>query len=81
MHLNQDDHSHLFLVRFWSEGVQDAQNTQSQKELSGRVQHILSGEARTFHDWPTLIDLLREMAETEGIDVNAPRVKSEEVLQ
>jgi hypothetical protein len=62
---NQDQQSHLFLVRFWSEEVGEAGE---RKELCGRVQHVLSGEAHTFHDWQVLIDLLQEMAETEQIE-------------
>jgi hypothetical protein len=61
MNPKQDQGSHLFLVRFWSEEVGDHNGWQ------GRVQDVRSGEARTFHDWPTLIDLLLEMAETDRI--------------
>jgi len=63
---NQDQHSHLFLIRYWSEEVGN------QKELRGRVQHVLSGEAHTFHDWHMLIDLLQEMAEAEQIEAEIP---------
>ena len=62
MDSNQDQHSHLFLVRYWSEEAGD------QKALRGRVQHVLSGEAHTFHDWPTLVDLLLEMADAGGTE-------------
>ena len=55
----QDQHSHLFLVRLWSEETGDHSGWR------GRVNHVLSGEVRAFHDWPTLIDLLLEMADTE----------------
>ena len=44
----QNEHSHLFLVRFWSEEPGDKGG------LHGRVNDVLSGEARTFQDWPTL---------------------------
>jgi hypothetical protein len=60
MNAKQDQNSHLFMVRFWKDDEPD------KKEWRGRVQHVVSGEARTFEDWPMLIDLLLEMAETEG---------------
>ena len=58
----QDQGSHLFMVRLWSEGAE------GQKSWSGMVQHILNGERRTFHDWSTLVDLILEMMETEKVD-------------
>jgi hypothetical protein len=57
-----DQHSHLFLVRFWSEEKQERQGW----EWSGRVQHILTGEARHFHDWGTLVSLMMQMAQVDG---------------
>ena len=77
----QDEHSHLFLVRFWTDGAnqaKDAQDAQDHKEWSGRVQHVLSGEARTFHDWATLVNMLLEMAETAGLETTAQRAKIQE---
>jgi hypothetical protein len=71
MNSRQDERSHLFLVRFWSEGAQEAQDALDHQQLSGRVQHVLSGEARSFHDWPALIDLLLEMAETDRTEARA----------
>jgi hypothetical protein len=62
MNARQEQDSYLFLVRFWKEQGRD------RKEWRGRVQHVLSGEAHTFGDWPALIDLMLEMAETEGIE-------------
>ena len=73
----QNEHAHLFLVRLWSDAVGDHSGWQ------GRVQDVRSGEARRFHDWPTLINLLLEMAETEsikGIENGAPDGKQEEAL-
>jgi hypothetical protein len=83
MNSKQEQRSHLFLVRFWSQGSRDGQVLQEcgRKELSGRVQHVLTGEARTFDDWPTLIDLLLEMAETEGVEDTPQRSISQEVSQ
>lgn len=48
--------SHLFTVRLWLEVVDE-----HQMEMRGQVQHTLSGEARYFRDWETLIDLLAAM--------------------
>ena len=36
------------------------------------MQQVLSREARTFHDWTTLVDLLLEMAETDAVEAGAP---------
>jgi hypothetical protein len=47
------------MVRLWSEAVEE------QKRWMGRVQHVLSGETRAFHDWLMLVDLLLEMLETD----------------
>ncbi len=72
----QDQQSHLFLVRFWSEEARNREGC----EWSGRVQHVLSGEAYSFHDWPTLIDKMVDMAteEAEEIEIEAPESKSME---
>jgi hypothetical protein len=45
--------SHLFTVRVWAEAPRAGQ-----VEWRGKVQHVLSGEARYFRDWPTLIAFL-----------------------
>ncbi len=45
--------SHLFTVRLWQEELGNGQI-----ELRGKVQHVSSGEARYFRDWPTLIAFL-----------------------
>ena len=57
----QNQSSHLFMVRLWSDAVED------HKGWRGRVQHVLSGETHTFHDWSTLVDLFLEMAETDQV--------------
>jgi hypothetical protein len=49
----EDNDSQLFLVRLWRDG-DDA----TQADLHGRVQHILSGTAQSFEEWPALIDFL-----------------------
>lgn len=66
------DRSHLFLVRLWAEesrdiGTHNEDSTKREIEWCGKLQHVLTGEARTFHDWPMLIELLLEMAETDGL--------------
>jgi hypothetical protein len=65
--------SSLFLIRLWSEGVEE------QKGWRGRVQHVVTGEARTFDEWAMLIDLLLEMAETGDIEARAPQGEDKEV--
>ena len=45
--------SDLFTVRLWQEELGDGQT-----EVRGKVQHVSSGEARYFRDWPTLIAFL-----------------------
>ncbi len=54
--------SHLFLVRLWL-GQEDS--VSAGESLShGKVQHLISGKACHFSDWPSLIDLLSAMATT-----------------
>lgn len=48
--------SHLFTVRLWPEEV-DA----GQVEWRGEIRHVISGDARYFRDWPTLIEHLVAM--------------------
>ena len=45
--------SSLFLVRVWSEDAGEGQ-----MEWRGKVQYVLSGEARSFCDWPELVDAM-----------------------
>lgn len=53
--------SHLFTVRLWAENIGEGQT-----EWRGRVQHVTSGEAYYFRDWPTLIThLLQMLPQTE----------------
>ena len=46
----------MFTVRLWR-----ADLGQGQSEWRGRVQHVLSGEARCFRDWPGLIDAVQAL--------------------
>ena len=59
------DRSQLFLVRLWAEQGReesgDSARPSAEIEWHGRVQHIVSGEAHSFHDWPALVDLLLTM--------------------
>lgn len=41
--------SHLFTLRLWPENMGSGQT-----DWRGKVQHVNSGEARYFRDWPTL---------------------------
>ena len=79
----QEGGAHLFLVRFRSRGPSQghaSQDSQRDTMFSGRVQHVLTGEARNFDHWPTLIDLLLEMAETERIETNEQRATRQEII-
>lgn len=40
--------SHLFMLRMWPEDLG------GQADWRGKIQHVNSGEARYFRDWPTL---------------------------
>ncbi len=46
----------LFTVRVWLEDLGEGRT-----EWRGKVQHTLSGEARYFRDWSTLIAHIQEM--------------------
>jgi len=48
-------HTHLFTLRLWPEALGD-----DQIEWRGKVQHVLSGEARYFRDWTALVAFLLE---------------------
>jgi len=39
-----------------------------QSEWRGKVQHVLSGEARYFRDWPALLTHVQAMLENAGLD-------------
>ncbi len=45
--------SQLFTVRLWVEDLGDGR-----KEWRGKVLHALSGDARYFRDWPSLLAFL-----------------------
>jgi hypothetical protein len=52
----QNEHSHLLLLRMWPEDGNDGQG-----EWHARLQHVFSGEARTFRACPQLVDALLEL--------------------
>lgn len=51
----QHDGSHLFTLRLWAEALGD-----DRQEYRGKVQHVVSGDARHFRDWTTLEAFLLE---------------------
>ncbi len=48
--------THLFTVKVWAEEV-----SEDHQEWRGKVQHVLSGEAHYFRDWPNLVSCLMTM--------------------
>ena len=61
---NQEaDTSQFFLVRLWADNPDSESTSEGDGEdvVRGKVQHVLSGEAASFHDWPTLMDALKGM--------------------
>ncbi len=52
--------THLFTLRIWAAALGDGQ-----LGWRGKVQHVLSGEARYFRDWSTLITYLQDMLPTD----------------
>ena len=78
------EHSQLFLVRLWAEEGNrgsDVERNSAQVEWCGKLQNVVSGQAQYFRGWPTLIDLLLEMAETDGIDARSPNGKIREAIE
>lgn len=63
--------SDLFLVRLWAEEASDGET-----EWRGKVQRAISGEARYFHDWSQLVDLLLEMAGSQGSEGGGQKAES-----
>ncbi len=51
-----DMRSHLLLLRLWA-----AEPGDERGEWYGRLQHVFTGEAHNFYDWPELIDALVAM--------------------
>ncbi|HTP08785.1 MAG TPA: hypothetical protein VMP08_11065 [Anaerolineae bacterium] len=49
-------HAQLFMLRIWLEDLGAGHS-----EWRGKVQHVPSGEARYFRDWPALVACLQAM--------------------
>ncbi len=49
--------SHLFTLRLWQEALGDGES-----DWRGKIQHVISGEARYFRGWPALEAFLEEVA-------------------
>lgn len=58
--------SHLFLIRLWPAG-----GGAEPAQWAGKVQHVASGEAHYFRDWPALIDLLLAILPTPLPDASS----------
>ena len=55
--------THLFTLRVWLEDLDDGQS-----EPRGKVQHVLSGEARYFRDWDTLVTfVIKQVNRIQGV--------------
>ena len=52
--------THLFLVRVWSRQAGDSGD--GSELLGGKVQRVVDGEAHSFDDWQTLVELLIKMS-------------------
>jgi hypothetical protein len=61
----ENEGSYVFLLRLWPQvagGTADGRaNGRAEATWCGRVQHVMSGEAHNFQDWPGLVDLLLTM--------------------
>jgi hypothetical protein len=59
--------SQLFTLRVWSE-----ETSEGHTEWRGRIQHVVGGETRYFHDWEAMMAFLVETLEIPGaIEGNA----------
>jgi hypothetical protein len=59
----QNAHSHLLLLRMWPLNGTGGHG-EGQGEWQARLQHVFSGEARTFRACPQLVDALLELLAT-----------------
>ena len=63
--------SPLFLVRLWADpGVTDAAPDDPQhgsSDIRGKVLHVVTGEAHSFHSWAELVTLMRTMISGGGL--------------
>ena len=56
----EQNRSHLFLLRLWSEDDPDLPG-----EWSARIQHIFTGESHTFQACPQVVDVLLKLSGSE----------------
>ena len=61
-HPESPQRSQLFTVRVWREDLGEGRS-----EWRGKVQHVLSGEARYFRERAMLITVLGEMFESQEV--------------
>ena len=73
MNAKENEGSYVFLLRLWpqeaggeAEGEANSPAVgpavgRAEPSWCGRVQHVMSGEAHNFQDWPGLVDLLLTM--------------------
>ena len=67
---SQTEASYVFLVRLWAE-----EDPSGAPAWCGKVQHVTSGEAHTFHDWPALVAELQAMLPGAEAPAPAPGVR------
>ncbi len=65
--------SHLFTLRLWQEAVGDGES-----DWRGKIQHVISGEARYFRGWPALEAFLEEVA--GNADAKAPQPNGARIM-
>jgi len=66
--------SHLFTLRLWSEDLGSGQT-----DWRGKIQHVNSGEARYFRDWPTLeafVEGLLRRVDPDGIHLGGEEMST-----
>jgi hypothetical protein len=56
-----EDGSQLFIVRLWAQAGAGHDEDNVHLHLRGRVQHVTTGRAASFDDWPTLLSLFIDM--------------------
>jgi hypothetical protein len=52
--------SHLFLVRLWSEMIED-----DREQWRGKIKLVTSGETRYFVDWPDFVECIQSFLPDE----------------
>jgi hypothetical protein len=67
---NSNKRSSVFLVRLWTdEGGEERASGAAVAPLDrwqGRIQHVITGEAHSFGDWTTLIEIFNRMLPAPG---------------